>query len=71
MTDKQVFQDEYFTVLVDERRGIVRTIRSSTPFPSIEELGGIFTRLGDVLGYDGGHDGEFTAKSVGVAAVTA
>jgi hypothetical protein len=49
MTDKRVFQDAYFTVLVDERRGIVRTIRSSTPFPSIEELGGIFTRLGDVL----------------------
>lgn len=49
MTDKQIFQDEYFTVLVDERRGIVRTIRSSTPFPSLEELGGIFTRLGDVL----------------------
>ncbi|WP_257456919.1 hypothetical protein [Archangium lipolyticum] len=49
MSDKQVFQDEYFTVLVDERRGIVRTIRSSAPFTSLEELEGIFTRLGESL----------------------
>ncbi|QRN95841.1 hypothetical protein JRI60_43495 [Archangium violaceum] len=49
MTDKQVFQDAYFTVLVDERRSIVRTVRSSTPFASLEELDGIFARLGAAL----------------------
>jgi hypothetical protein len=30
-------------------RGIVRTVRGSTPFPSLEELGGIFARLGGAL----------------------
>lgn len=49
MTGKQVFQDAYFTVLVDERSAIVRTVRSSTPFASLEELEGVFTRLGDAL----------------------
>lgn len=49
MTGKQVFQDAYFTVLVDERSAIVRTVRSSTPFASLEELEGVFMRLGDAL----------------------
>jgi hypothetical protein len=49
MRDKQIFQDVYFTVLVDEQIGIVRTIRSSTPFASLEELDGVFARLGDAL----------------------
>ncbi|MFL5353560.1 hypothetical protein [Archangium sp.] len=49
MRDKQIFQDAYFTVLVDEQIGIVRTIRSSTPFASLEELDGVFARLGDAL----------------------
>ncbi|HEY0096697.1 MAG TPA: hypothetical protein VGB96_20365 [Archangium sp.] len=49
MSGKQVFQDEYFTVLVDERMGIVRTIRSEKPFDALGELDGIFARLGAVL----------------------
>ena len=49
MRDKQVFQDEYFTVLVDEVTGIVRTVRSSKPFASLEELDGVFARLGNAL----------------------
>lgn len=49
MTDKQVFQDEYFTVLIDEKRSIVRTLRNDTPFASIEEIDVILARLGDVL----------------------
>jgi hypothetical protein len=46
---QQVFQNEYFTVLVDERMGIVRTVRNDKPFASIEELDGVFTQLGDAL----------------------
>ncbi len=49
MSGKQVFQDEYFTILVDERMGIVRTIRSEKPFAAIDQLDGIFARLGTVL----------------------
>lgn len=37
-TPKQLFRDDYFTVLVDERRGIVRTIRGDKPFASMREL---------------------------------
>lgn len=49
MSHRQVFQDEYFTVLVDERMGIVRTVRSDTPFASLAELDGIFGRLAMAL----------------------
>lgn len=49
MSTRQIFQDEYFTVLVDERRGIVRTVRSEKPFDSLGELDGIFARLGAAL----------------------
>ncbi|WP_309888668.1 hypothetical protein [Archangium sp.] len=48
-TTRQIFQDEYFTVLVDERKRIVHTIRSDKPFGAIEELDGLFARLGSVL----------------------
>lgn len=49
MSDRQVFQDEYFTVLVDEQRGLVRTVRSEKPFDALEELDGVFERLAKVL----------------------
>jgi hypothetical protein len=49
MSDRQVFQDEYFTVLVDEQRGIVRTVRSEKPFDSLAELDGVFGRLAMAL----------------------
>lgn len=49
MSHRQVFQDEYFTVLVDERMGIVRTVRSDKPFASLVELDGIFGRLAMAL----------------------
>jgi hypothetical protein len=34
---KQVFQNAYFTVVVDERIRLVRTIRSDKPYTSLEE----------------------------------
>lgn len=37
-TPKQIFRDDYFTALVDERMGIVRTTRSDKPFASMREL---------------------------------
>jgi hypothetical protein len=37
-TPKQIFRDDYFTALADERLGIVRTIRSDKPFASMREL---------------------------------
>lgn len=46
---RQLYQDEYFTVFVDERMRIVHTIRSDKPFGAIEELDGIFARLGSAL----------------------
>jgi hypothetical protein len=46
---QQVFQNEYFTVLVDERMGVVRTVRNDKPFASIGELDGVFAQLGDAL----------------------
>ena len=49
MHSRQVFQDEYFTVLVDDRTGIVRTIRSATPYASLDVLEGLFARLGGIL----------------------
>ncbi|KFA86862.1 hypothetical protein [Archangium violaceum] len=49
MSGRQVYQDEYFTVLVDDRTGIVRTVRSEKPLDVLEELEGIFARLGAVL----------------------
>jgi hypothetical protein len=49
MHTRQIFQDEYFTVLVDERMGIVRTIRSEKQFDSIDGLDVIFARLAAVL----------------------
>ena len=35
---KQIFRDEYFTLLVDERQAIVRTIRTGKPFASIRDV---------------------------------
>jgi hypothetical protein len=46
---RQLFQDEYFTAFVDERLRIVHTVRSDKPFGAIEELDGIFARLGSAL----------------------
>jgi hypothetical protein len=42
---KQIFQDAYFTILVDERMGIVRTTRSDKPFASMQELEACFEGL--------------------------
>ena len=42
---KQVFRNDYFTVLVDERMGIVRTTRSDKPFASMQELEAAFAGL--------------------------
>lgn len=42
---KQVFKNEYFTVLVDERMGIVRTIRNDKPFSSMQEVETCFEGL--------------------------
>ncbi len=49
MSPRQVFQDEYFTVLVDERMRIVRTVRSASPYAALENLEGGFARLGKTL----------------------
>ncbi|MFE8595844.1 hypothetical protein [Archangium violaceum] len=49
MSVRQVYQDEYFTVLVDDGTDIVRTVRSEKPLDALEELEGILTRLGAVL----------------------
>ncbi len=35
---KQIFRDEYFTLLVDERQAIVRTIRTGKPFASMRDV---------------------------------
>jgi hypothetical protein len=48
-TSKQVFQNTHFTVLVDERRGLVSTIRNDKPFDSIEEVEVVFAGLIDAL----------------------
>ncbi|WP_375771141.1 hypothetical protein NR798_09635 [Archangium gephyra] len=42
---KQVFRNDYFTVLVDERLGIVRTNRNDKPFASMQELEAAFAGL--------------------------
>ncbi len=42
---RQLFRDEYFTVLAEEGRGIVRTIRSDKPFTSMQELEASFAGL--------------------------
>lgn len=46
---RQIFQDEYFTVFVDERLRIVRSVRSDKQFDVLEDLDGVFARLGSVL----------------------
>jgi len=46
---KQVSRNAHFTVLVDERMGLVRTIRSDKPFASLTELESVFAELGDTL----------------------
>ncbi len=46
---RHLYQDEYFTAFVDERLRIVHTIRSDKPFGALEELDGIFARLGSAL----------------------
>ncbi|MFY0564641.1 hypothetical protein ACN28E_12370 [Archangium lansingense] len=42
---KQVFRSDYFTVLVDERMGIIRTIRSDKPFGTLQEFDAEFEAL--------------------------
>ncbi|HZH13542.1 MAG TPA: hypothetical protein VE057_04180 [Archangium sp.] len=42
---KQIFKNEYFTVLVDERMGIVRTVRNDKPFTSMQEVETCFEGL--------------------------
>jgi hypothetical protein len=46
---KQVFQNDYFTVVVDERMRLVRTIRSDKPFTSLEEIEAIIEELAATL----------------------
>lgn len=42
---RQVFRNEHFTVLVDERLFIVRVVRSDKPFASISELDASYAQL--------------------------
>lgn len=46
---KQLLRNEHFTVLVDERLRIVRTVRSSKPFTSMTELEEVLKQLCDTL----------------------
>lgn len=46
---KQIFRSDYFTILVDERMGIVRSIRNDKPFASIQELEACFEEVSKVL----------------------
>lgn len=48
-TSKEVSRNDYFTVLVDERMGLVRTIRSDKPFASLEEVERVFVALAATL----------------------
>jgi hypothetical protein len=52
-TSKQVFQNAHFTVLVDERMGLVRTVRNDKPFASMEELEVTFAELSGALDRQG------------------
>lgn len=45
----QVFRNEHFTVFVDERLRLVRSIRSDKPFSSIAEFERSFLELGEAL----------------------
>lgn len=46
---KQVFQNAYFTVLVEERLRIAVTVRTDKPFGSVAALQGGIGELGDAL----------------------
>ncbi|WP_331101499.1 hypothetical protein [Archangium sp.] len=46
---KQVSRNDHFTILLDERRGLIHTIRSDKPFSSLEELEVAFGELGATL----------------------
>lgn len=46
---RQVFQSDYFTVLVEERLRIVVTVRSTKPIGGIADLPGVFGELGAAL----------------------
>lgn len=42
---KQVFRNDYYTVLVDERLHLVRVVRSDKPFASIPDFDACFAQL--------------------------
>lgn len=42
---QQVFRNDYYSVLVDERQRLVRIVRSEKPFASIPELEACFAQL--------------------------
>ena len=46
---RQVFRNEHFTILVDDRMGIAATVRSDVPFANLAQLDDIFDELGDTL----------------------
>ncbi|WP_395832372.1 hypothetical protein [Archangium violaceum] len=45
----QFFRNEHFSVYVDERMRLVRTVRSDKPFASLTEFERVFTELGEAL----------------------
>jgi hypothetical protein len=42
---KQVFRNDYYTVLLDERQRLVRIVRSEKPFATMPELDACFAQL--------------------------
>jgi len=48
-SSKQIFQNEHFIVLVEEQKGLVRTVRNDRGFGSIQELEAAFTELSEIL----------------------
>jgi hypothetical protein len=46
---KQVLRNAHFVVRVDEQRGLIHTLRTSTPFASIQEVEAAFAELSAVL----------------------
>ncbi|AUX45337.1 hypothetical protein SOCE26_068190 [Sorangium cellulosum] len=46
---KQVWRNDYFLVLVDEPRRLVRNVRTARPYDSIEQLEAVMEELSRVL----------------------
>ncbi len=46
---QEISRNDHFTVLVDERRGLIRTIRSDKPFTSLEQVERVFAELAATL----------------------